>query len=188
MYQSKVRNMIVIDRGVVLGLVNIRELSDVIFNVTESGSKTHIYRNLVGRRWNMPSDWTLVPCNNVSAYLSEQHYSNSGVDSDGVGDASNTTANTPTPTNSTNSTTTSTNTSSTSTNTSTSTSGLHMSVGASILPHPFKRHDKSGVVARNRRDYGLGKELALDLGLCEGKLKLKLKLVHCTCSVVVYYI
>lgn len=193
MYQSKVRNMVIIDKGIVLGLINIRELSDVMFNIHESGSKTHIYKNLVGRRGNIPSDWTLLPCKNVSRYLSEHFYDKGGSGGLGLGaDAPSVPEectsevyktsmdhNLDTDIRTTHSKTGSKASRKDISSGDGSGSGLHLSVGASILPHPFKRQDRSGVVARNRRDYGLGKELAVDLGLCEGETYIELVCVAC---------
>ncbi len=63
--------MLIIDKGNVLGVANIRDLSDASFSVSNSGNKTEIFNNLQGRK-GMSKDWILKPCDNIPLYL-KQH-------------------------------------------------------------------------------------------------------------------
>jgi len=168
MFQLKIRNMPVIEKGLVLGVVGLKHLSDATFDVAGSGKKSELLENLAGRR-GLAKGQQLVPCKNIQAVLMHEykrHITTYEPDAEAeaenledetmyekaLADIINTTKALP------------------ASATTIDYPPLQACVGSYGLPHPFKKHPeegkRKGIVAPSRRHHGPG-EMATDMSLCE---------------------
>ncbi len=208
MFQLKIRNMAVIEKGILLGIVNIKQLSDSTFDISDSGRKAELLENLAGRR-GISKDLVIRPCKNVQAVLAHdyKHVGDAGGDADldaeevlgldgdgdehgdgdGDGDGDGTTAAAAATAGGSSLAVKHTaqplpQSQSHSQSTSADFPPLQVLVGSYGLPHPFKKHPKDGerkgVVAPSRRHHGPD-ELATDMALCEGAPLLCSVLLRC---------
>lgn len=172
MYQLKIRNLPVIEKGLLLGIVSLKHLSDSTFTAAGSGKKSGLLENLAGRR-GFPKGTIITPCRNIQAVLaheykyhlstyepdssvisnnSNSHQEDEGQYERGLADIISTTQSVP------------------QCATSITYPPLQASVGSYGLPHPFKTHPKEGqrkgIVAPSVRHHAPG-EMATDMTLCE---------------------
>jgi hypothetical protein len=80
MFQLKIRNIPVIQDGICLGIINIKDLADSSFSITETGGKKGFIHNISSRR-GLPSGTSIMPeelantsvgANSGSAHVSQQ--------------------------------------------------------------------------------------------------------------------
>jgi protein phosphatase PTC7 len=166
MFQLKIRSIPVIEKGLLLGVLGLKHLSDSTFTAADSGKKSELLENLAGRR-GFAKGVTIKPCKNIQAVLAHEykhHISTYEPHSESAGGGRE---------------------DETSYEKSLSDlvktrpdsvsfddiyPALQASVGSYGLPHPFKKHpedgQRKGIVAPSRRHHGPG-HLATDMSLCE---------------------